>query len=160
MPPSSPEASHSQVHFATCSSAHAHTDTVIVLLCAQTFTGTPGEAVLYFGCRRREEDYIYGEELEVFAAEGTLSQLRVAFSRAQEAKQYVQHLMAQDATKLARIIKSGGSVYVCGDGATMVKDVHAALATALQTSGMLKAEAEAALTAMAKAGRYVKDVWS
>lgn len=41
-----------------------------------------GEAVLYFGCRRRDQDYLYGELLESWAAEGTLT-LFTAFSREQ-----------------------------------------------------------------------------
>ena len=41
-----------------------------------------GEAVLYFGCRRRDQDYLYGGLLERWAAEGKLT-LFTAFSRQQ-----------------------------------------------------------------------------
>ena len=41
-----------------------------------------GEAVLYFGCRRRDQDYLYGALLERWAAEGKLT-LFTAFSRQQ-----------------------------------------------------------------------------
>ncbi|KAF0691124.1 hypothetical protein As57867_017541, partial [Aphanomyces stellatus] len=44
-----------------------------------------GEAVgptwLFFGCRRQAEDYLYQDELAAYEADGTLSQLHVAFSR-------------------------------------------------------------------------------
>lgn len=43
----------------------------------------PGEAWLFFGCRRKEEDFLYRQDFEGFAADGTLTQLYVAFSRAQ-----------------------------------------------------------------------------
>jgi len=52
-----------------------------------------GPAVLYFGCRRPEEDFLYREELEGAQRDGTLSRLEVAFSRAGPEKVYVQHLM-------------------------------------------------------------------
>ena len=41
-----------------------------------------GQAVLYFGCRRRDQDYLYGGLLERWAAEGKLT-LFTAFSRQQ-----------------------------------------------------------------------------
>ena len=45
-----------------------------------------GRSVLFFGCRRREWDYIYEGELKEFKASGVLDQLQLAFSREQEHK--------------------------------------------------------------------------
>ena len=56
-----------------------------------------GPGILYFGCRRREQDYIYAEELAAAEASGTLSRLSVAFSRDGASKVYVQHHLEQDA---------------------------------------------------------------
>lgn len=44
--------------------------------------GAPGPAVLYFGCRRRDQDFLYGALLEQWHAEGTIT-LHTAFSREQ-----------------------------------------------------------------------------
>jgi len=121
-----------------------------------------GQAWLYFGCRRREEDYLYGDELEGFAADGTLSRLRVAFSRERPgAKEYVQDLMRADGAELAALVRAEGArVFVCGDGAGMAKDVHACLEEVLRVHGGLgAAEATGLLAAMTREGRYVRDIW-
>jgi sulfite reductase alpha subunit-like flavoprotein len=138
-----------------------------------------GECWLYFGCRRPDLDYLYESDLKSFEQDGTLTRLAVAFSRAlppsqqengevenngggENKKVYVQHLMAQHSAELYDLfINKKGTVFVCGDGATMAKDVHATLINIIVTGGKV-AEAEAAvqLTALAKQGRYVRDIWS
>lgn len=50
-----------------------------------------GPAVLFFGCRHRNHDYIYESELTGAVEAGALSKLHVAFSRMGASKDYVQH---------------------------------------------------------------------
>lgn len=45
-----------------------------------------GETELYFGCRHKNEDFLYQEELEEFEKTGVLTALNVAFSRDQAQK--------------------------------------------------------------------------
>src|SRR3546814_390722 len=52
-----------------------------------------GENILFFGCKNRELDFIYRDELEQFQDDGTLTTTHLAFSREQSHKVYVQHLM-------------------------------------------------------------------
>lgn len=47
---------------------------------------TPGQALLYYGCRKAEEDYLYEQDWQALMEAGALSKLRVAFSRAQASK--------------------------------------------------------------------------
>lgn len=117
---------------------------------------------LYFGCRSPLEDYLYKQDLEAFVADGTLSQLRVAFSRSHRSKEYVQDLMRKDGAALCDLIAGQqGFVYVCGDGAHMAKDVHLALVEVLTRHGSLtEQQASDGLAGMARQGRYVRDVWS
>lgn len=134
---------------------------VFVLILQASGETSPATAVLFFGCRKPDEDYIYEQDWAQLQSAGALQRFRVAFSRAQEVKVYVQHLMKEDARELAQLISAGAHVYVCGDGAAMAKDVHAALAEILRDElSMSDAEAAEELAGMTKAGRYVRDIWS
>lgn len=50
-----------------------------------------GETVMYFGCRHKNEDYLYQEELEEAEKKAVLTQLNVAFSRDQDQKVDLTH---------------------------------------------------------------------
>ena len=41
---------------------------------------------LFFGCKNKDIDYIYREEIENYAKDGTLTELHLAFSRDQASK--------------------------------------------------------------------------
>ena len=72
---------------------------------------------LFFGCRYKDKDYIYKEKLErsYQDEEGVLTELKVAFSREQEKKVYVQDLVEEHQEELWRLIdEKRGMVFVCG----------------------------------------------
>lgn len=76
---------------------------------------------------------------------------------------YVQDLIREDGASLAPLIlKQGAYVFVCGDGMSMAKEVHAVLQEVLVAHGGLsQADAAAELTRMAQQDkRYVRDIWS
>ncbi|WP_088834661.1 bifunctional cytochrome P450/NADPH--P450 reductase [Paenibacillus tyrfis] len=119
-----------------------------------------GEAHLYFGCRN-EADYIYREELDQYERDGVVT-LHMAFSRKEGVpKTYVQHLMANNAAELIRILDARGRLYVCGDGSKMAPDVENELQKAYQVvHGVEQQEAEKWLEHLQSNGSYAKDVWA
>ena len=124
--------------------------------------GTPraGHVRLYFGCRREAEDYLYKDELAAYLKAGTLSSLRLAFSRETAAKVYVQTRVAEDGAELVEMLQRGGHVYICG-GTAMGRDVVAAVQEAVRVHAGLPAEAaEAYIKAMQAQGRLVQELWS
>lgn len=122
---------------------------------------TRGDWMLFFGCRHPEEDYLYREEFEKHAADGTLTKLVTAFSRVDgQPKSYVQHRLKELGKDVNAALARGASIFVCGDGAGMAKDVRAAFADIMVTHGeMTGGEAEMALQKMVSDGRYVTEVW-
>jgi NADPH-ferrihemoprotein reductase len=128
-----------------------------------------GECYLFFGCRRRNEDYLHQTELESWSAPASdgsapiISNLLVAFSREQAQKVYVQHLIQENAAKLADLIcKQGASIYICGDANHMAKDVEQVLIDDIlvRCGGMTKEMAQRKLEEMEKSDKYLKDVWT
>jgi sulfite reductase alpha subunit-like flavoprotein len=59
-----------------------------------------------FGCRHRNRDWLYGEEMSALQGNGALAVYATAFSRDQAAKEYVQHKLTAPplAATLARWI--------------------------------------------------------
>ncbi|PWV05866.1 putative NADPH--cytochrome P450 reductase [Trypanosoma cruzi] len=120
-----------------------------------------GKAILFFGCRRKEEDHIYSDFMTECLENGTLSALDVCYSREQATKVYVQHRVLARADEVWDILREGGNIYLCGDAKYMAKDVERALLEILQEKALMSEEdAQAYLAKLNNIGRYLKDVWS
>jgi cytochrome P450/NADPH-cytochrome P450 reductase len=118
-----------------------------------------GRAILFFGCRRPDEDFIYADELKAYSAEG-LVDLYLAFSRANETKTYVQDLIRAEAEAVFALIDQGAVIYVCGDGSQMEPEVRRTLIESRQRrAGIAQAAAERWIDEMGRQNRYVLDVW-
>lgn len=114
----------------------------------------PGaERVLYFGLRDPASDFLYAEELGRWQAEGRLTRLRTAVSRAARGAErgHVQHRLREDAARLRDQIGRGARVLVCGSVA-MGQSVAAELDAALRPAGL-------SVAALKAEGRYVEDTY-
>lgn len=122
---------------------------------------TLGKALLFFGCRHPEHDFLYREELEGYAKQGVVD-LVTAFSREEATRKvYVQHRLADHADDIWGILEAGGSVYVCGDAAGMSAGVRRALADIVRArTGASEEEAQKRLDELVAENRYLLDVWA
>ncbi|WP_071673740.1 PepSY domain-containing protein [Nioella nitratireducens] len=105
---------------------------------------------LFFGMRHPDSDFLYGEDLTGWKQDGHLTRMVTAVSRSQ-APSYVQDALRTEATDVARLIRQGARIMVCG-GRGMAEGVSEALADILAPAGLTPASLKAQ-------GRYVEDVY-
>jgi cytochrome P450 / NADPH-cytochrome P450 reductase len=119
-----------------------------------------GPAMLFFGCRHPEQDYLYAEELKGYEANG-ITELHTAFSRGEGPKTYVQDLIAAAKERVWALIEQGAVIYVCGDGSKMEPDVKAALVAIYRDhSGADASSGQRWIEELGANSRYVLDVWA
>jgi sulfite reductase (NADPH) flavoprotein alpha-component len=122
--------------------------------------GAAGKSWLFFGERNFDSDFLYQTEWQDFLKEGVLSRMSVAFSRDRAEKVYVQHRLLEQARDIYAWLEEGAHLYVCGDGARLAPDVHAALATVVRREGGHgEGGASDYLAALQAAHRYHIDVY-
>ncbi len=132
-----------------------------------------GEIDLFFGCRYSDHDWLYETEVEEFRRKGIVSRSYNAFSRDEgREKMYVQTIMQKDDACGSRLVdmitERMASVYICGDGNAMGRDVQEAITKLLAEKNFGKelSETEAMKKAvgyidqMKRSGRFVLDIWS
>ena len=105
---------------------------------------------LFFGMRHADSDFLYAEDLARWRADGRLSRITTAASRG-DRPHYVQDALRNEAGHVARMIREGARVMVCG-GRGMATGVTEALAEILEPWGMAPAMLKAE-------GRYVEDTY-
>ena len=95
--------------------------------CQKNHSAQLGKAILFYGCRHPEHDFIYRNELADFEKNG-ITKLVTAFSRnGENIKEYVQHKVYEHKEELWHMMLAGGIIYICGDGGKMEPDVRKTL---------------------------------
>ncbi|KAF9396604.1 NADPH-cytochrome P450 reductase [Podila verticillata] len=122
-----------------------------------------GATVLFFGCRREDEDYMYKDEWPELMKDIEGAQVITALSRQPGVpKTYVQHRMMEHKQLIWDLIhKQGGYFYVCGDAKNMAREVnHRLIEIAVECGEMTEEKATNYVKELRSRGRYEEDVWS
>ncbi len=137
-----------------------------------------GDALLFFGCRHPDIDYMYRDEMER-SHRDRLVELSVAYSRLgddalpkadyHQIKGYVQHALEARGERVWDLVQRGAIVYVCGDAARMLPDVKQALSDLAQKFDAQIAEQQRAvrqgladewLLGLERDARFLVDAWA
>jgi sulfite reductase alpha subunit-like flavoprotein len=137
----------------------------------------PPASMLFFGCRGRHADFLYGDEWHAWshdvsantdddadAVHGDGVSVVTAFSRDQPHKVYVTDKLRRHGARVWALLdptQARGVVFVSGSAKRMPADVRAALRDVVVAHGArTEAEAAAFLLQMEKEGRYIVEAWS
>ncbi len=120
-----------------------------------------GEAILFFGCRHPQQDFLYEDELREFERQ-KIVRLSTSFSRVEgQAKCYVQNEIYTRRDEVWQMLEAGAIIYVCGDAGRMAPDVRRTFAAIyMEKTAVNVAEAEDWLNDLTARNRYRLDVWA
>ncbi|KAH8394999.1 hypothetical protein KR215_004029 [Drosophila sulfurigaster] len=112
-----------------------------------------GKIEVFFGCRNKDKDYHFAANFEAWKAEQNIK-VHVAFSRDQENKVYVQHLIKECGSHLAKLIREQNAyIYVAGSSNNMPKSVREAFIEALDNDANY-------VDQLMKQRRYQEETWA
>ncbi|XP_048772680.2 NADPH-dependent diflavin oxidoreductase 1-like [Ostrea edulis] len=117
--------------------------------------------VLFFGCRNHDKDFLCKEEWNEAVRNGCL-ELHTAFSRDQEDKVYVQHVMLNKGPLLWKLLEDEAAwFYIAGNAKQMPDDVKSALHNIIQQHGhMSSEEADSYIHRLEQTRRYQAETWN
>ncbi|KAI1507733.1 NADPH--cytochrome P450 reductase [Pyrenophora tritici-repentis] len=130
---------------------------------AQTKAGqTVGKTILFFGCRKQSEDFMYAKEWEQYKdIMGDNFEMHTAFSRDGPNKVYVQHKLEEAGEEVNRLLEQKAYFYVCGDAAHMAREVNVLLGKIISKyRNVPETKGEEIVKAMRASNQYQEDVWS
>ncbi|SDX67996.1 cytochrome P450 / NADPH-cytochrome P450 reductase [Geodermatophilus africanus] len=117
-------------------------------------------SLLFFGCRTSHSDLLYTDELAGYE-QAELVRVEHAFSREPgQPGRYVQEAVLDCAEEVWELLQRDAVVLVCGNAATIAPGVRRSLTHIYrERTSATKADAEAWLTGLRSADRFVEDIW-
>ncbi len=117
-----------------------------------------GSIDVYFGCRHENHDWLYEKKMKKFKEQNIISDLNVAFSRDEKNKYYVQDRITQNVDRVVdMVIHKNASIYICGDGNAMARDVQDAIQFALKNHN---GDEDISIQTLKSENRLLLDIWS
>ncbi len=117
-------------------------------------------SLLFFGCRTREHDQLYADELRSFEQSADV-RVYTAFSREPvEGRKYAQHEMLAHADEIWDLVQRKATIFVCGNAHTLAPGVRAALLEIVHgKTGLTPGDAGSWLINLRGERRYLEDIW-
>ena len=117
-------------------------------------------SLLFFGCRNRESDLLYADELRDYAEQGLVQARARVLPGRRFRPRYVQDAMLARADAVWELLQREAAVFVCGNAATMAPGVRAALVQIFRDrTGTGEADGQAWLAGLRSTDRFVEDIW-
>lgn len=108
------------------------------------------QSMLIFGSKNKKFDFIYENELSEFIQKDVLKKMHTAFSRDNDKKYYVQHLIHEIKDEIhEHIVQKNGHIYICG-GISMGGEVVSTLENLFTKEFIKRIESE---------NRLIKELW-
>ncbi|XP_062937949.1 NADPH-dependent diflavin oxidoreductase 1 isoform X2 [Cynocephalus volans] len=116
---------------------------------------------LFFGCRRRDQDFYWEAEWRDLEKRGCLT-LVTAFSQEQDQKVYVQHRLQEHGPLVWELLdRQGAYFYLAGNAKYMPADVSEALTSIFQEEGGLSGpDAATYLARLQRTLRFQTETWA
>lgn len=128
---------------------------------AQGAVSKLGPALLIYGCRLPDSDFIYEDEIRQFEADGVVKVI-TAYSGVRDGTGgYVQTAVHSNADEILDLVAQGGITYVCGGAGTVAPALRDAFGEIYhQRNGVTADDGAAWLEEMRATNRYLEDVWA
>ncbi|MCX2930958.1 cytochrome P450 [Mycobacterium sp. CVI_P3] len=128
---------------------------------AQGTSAALGPALLIYGCRMPDADFIYEDEIRQFEADGVVS-IVTAYSRVSDGtRARVQDAVRANADQILDLMGRGGITYVCGGAGTVAPALRDAFAEIYSKNNAVSAEEGTAwLEDLRATNHYLEDVWA
>ncbi len=122
--------------------------------------GATGRNWLFFGEDRFTTDFLYQTEWQNWFSTGVLTKISLAFTNGAEESFPVHQKIYQQSVEFFSWVRSGATIYLCGEKEPMGKEVEATLIMIFEEQGnMSKEDAVKYFDELKNTGRYVKDLY-